>query len=61
MRATVDGQIVLEETLAAGQTQRWSGQQTVVLRVGNGAGVDVTANGQRIGALGPAGALRLRS
>jgi cytoskeletal protein RodZ len=55
VRATVDGSIVLEETLAAGQTRRWVGEQSVLLRVGNGAGVEVTANGQRVGALGPAG------
>lgn len=55
IRATVDGRIVLEETLPAGETRRWEGQQTVALRVGNGGGVDVTVNGQRIGALGPTG------
>jgi cytoskeleton protein RodZ len=55
VRATVDGRLALEETLAAGETRRWTGQQSVLLRVGNGAGVDVTVNGQRIGALGPAG------
>ncbi len=55
VRATVDGRVVQEETLAAGQTLRWTGQQSVLLRVGNGAGVDVTVNGQRVGPLGPAG------
>jgi hypothetical protein len=56
IRATVDGKIVLEDTLTAGQVQRWSGQQSVLLRVGNAGGVDVTVNGQRVGPLGPAGA-----
>ena len=55
VRATVDGRVVNEETYAAGQTVRWTGQQSVLLRVGNGAGVDVTYNGQRVGPLGPAG------
>lgn len=55
VRATVDGKIVLEETLEVGQSRRWVGQN-VALRVGNGGGVDVSVNGQRIGALGPAGA-----
>jgi cytoskeletal protein RodZ len=55
VRATVDGRLALEETLPAGQVLRWTGQQTVALRVGNGAGVDVTVNGQRVGTLGPAG------
>ncbi|MDQ3700144.1 MAG: DUF4115 domain-containing protein [Chloroflexota bacterium] len=55
VRATVDGRVVLEETLATGQNQRWTGQQSVLLRVGNGAAVDVSVNGQRVGILGPAG------
>jgi len=56
VRATVDGKIVLEDTLNAGQSLRWTGQQSVALRVGNAGGVDLVVNGQRIGALGPAGA-----
>ncbi len=55
VRATVDGNLALEETLAAGQTRRWSGARSVALRVGNGAGVDVAANGRPVGPLGPAG------
>jgi cytoskeleton protein RodZ len=55
IRVTVDGRVVDEETYAAGQSLRWTGQQSVLLRVGNGAGVDVTVNGQRLGALGQAG------
>ncbi len=34
VRATVDGRVVLEETLATGQTRQWTGQQSVLLRVG---------------------------
>ena len=56
VRATVDGKMVLEETLSAGQTVRWSGQQSVALRVGNAGGVEVVVNGQRVGTLGAAGA-----
>lgn len=55
IRATVDGRIVLEETVAAGQTLRWAGQERIELRVGNAGGVEVTVNGRRVGALGPAG------
>jgi hypothetical protein len=57
VRATVDGKVVLETTLAAGQVQRWNGQQSVALFVGNAGGVDVTVNGQRIGTLGASGAV----
>jgi len=53
IRATVDGTVVLEDTLPAGQTVRWTGRQSVLLRVGNAGGVDVMVNGQRIGPLGP--------
>ncbi|MGI8424610.1 MAG: helix-turn-helix domain-containing protein [Chloroflexota bacterium] len=55
VRATVDGELAFEVTLEAGQTRRVVGQQAVELRIGNGAGIEVTANGQRIGALGVAG------
>jgi cytoskeletal protein RodZ len=55
VRATVDGKVVLEDILATGAVQRWTGQQSVLLRVGNAGGVDVTFNGQRIGVLGPSG------
>ena len=55
VRATVDGRVALEQTLDAGQVRRWTGQQAVALRVGNGGGVEVTVNGQRLGPLGPPG------
>ncbi|HET7770576.1 MAG TPA: RodZ domain-containing protein [Chloroflexota bacterium] len=55
VRATIDGEVAWEQTLESGQTRRVVGQQSVELRVGNGAGVEVTANGQRIGTLGPSG------
>jgi cytoskeletal protein RodZ len=55
IRATVDGRVDTEETLDPGQVRRWTGQRSVLLRVGNAAGVDVTFNGQRVGTLGLAG------
>lgn len=55
VRATVDGRIVLEEIVPAGQARRWTGQQSILLRVGNAGGVDVTANGQGVGPLGARG------
>jgi cytoskeletal protein RodZ len=55
VRATVDGRVVFEETLPPGQVQRWTGQQSVALRVGNAGGVELTVNGQRVGPLGPPG------
>jgi hypothetical protein len=55
VRVTVDGRVVSEEIYAPGQTLRWTGQQSVLLRVGNAAGVDLTVNGERVGVLGQAG------
>lgn len=55
VEATVDGTVALSQTLEPGTTKRLIGQQSVELVIGNGAGVEVTANGQRLGLLGSAG------
>jgi cytoskeleton protein RodZ len=55
VEATVDGQVAIAKVLEPGTNQRLIGQQSVNLVIGNGAGVEVTANGQRLGLLGAAG------
>ncbi|HEU5317534.1 MAG TPA: DUF4115 domain-containing protein, partial [Chloroflexota bacterium] len=55
VEATVDGQVALSQVLEPGTNRRLIGQQSVNLVIGNGAGVEVTANGQRLGLLGGAG------
>ena len=60
VEATVDGQVALSQTLEAGTTKRLIGLQSVELTIGNGAGVEVTANGQRLGLLGSAGQIVTR-
>jgi cytoskeletal protein RodZ len=51
VRVTRDGQIVFQEMMAPGQVETWSGQKAVVVDTGNGAGLQVTANGQPQGTL----------
>ncbi|MCS6845760.1 MAG: DUF4115 domain-containing protein [Caldilineales bacterium] len=51
----VDDQKVLETTLEAGQSGRWEGQQSIAVRTGNAAGVQLTLNGEPVGPLGSRG------
>ena len=50
-RITVDGMMVFEGQLAPEQVETWSGQATVTVDTGNGAGLLVTVNGQLMGAM----------
>jgi cytoskeletal protein RodZ len=51
VRVAVDGQTVLEGMLTPGQVDTWSGQEAILVDTGNGAGVQVTVNGQPQGAM----------
>jgi hypothetical protein len=51
VRVSVDGRTAFEGTLRAGQTETWSGKDEVVVETGNGAGLQVTVNGQLQGAM----------
>jgi len=51
VRVAVDGQTVLEGMLTPGQVETWSGQEAILVDTGNGAGVQVTVNGQPQGAM----------
>lgn len=51
----VDGQKVLETTLEAGQGGRWEGLQSIAVRTGNAAGVQLVLNGEPVGSLGGRG------
>lgn len=51
VRVAVDGQTVLEGMLTPGQVETWSGQEAILVDTGNGAGVQVTVNGQPQGAI----------
>jgi cytoskeleton protein RodZ len=51
VRVTADGQKVFEGMLARGQVETWPGQERIVVETGNGAGLQVTVNGQPQGAM----------
>ena len=55
VRVLTDGQTVFGRLMAPGQVASWSGQETVVVETGNGAGLLVTVNGQPQGTMGRRG------
>lgn len=72
VRVMRDARTVFEDMMAPGQTETWSGREAIVVETGNGAGLQVTVNGQPQGALcgcgevcarawGPAGELNVLS
>ncbi len=54
MRVTVDGAVLLEETVAAGETLVYPGAE-VIVRIGNAGGVRIQYNGEDLGAPGAIG------
>lgn len=54
---TVDGNTVLSETVKAGSTLNWKGNNQVEITVGNAGAVDITFNGQPQGKMGDVGAV----
>lgn len=57
----VDGNTVLSETVKAGSTLNWKGNNQVEITVGNAGAVDVTFNGQAQGKMGDVGAVVTKS
>jgi cytoskeleton protein RodZ len=55
---SVDGERVLDGVLSSGQLRTIHARHQVVLKVGNAAGLDVTANGKSLGTLGKVGEVR---
>lgn len=55
IRAVADGAKTIERVLRAGETVQLSGDNQIVLRVGDAAAVRVTFNGQAMGPLGARG------
>jgi len=51
VRLKVDGQTVFEGMLDRDQVETWSGQEVIVVETGNGAGLQVTVNGQPQGTM----------
>ena len=52
MLVTVDGNVVYEGVITAGQVMDWKGNTNVNVRVGNAGAVDFVMNGQNFGKLG---------
>lgn len=55
VRVIVDEEVVYEGQAEPGNLLQYTGQQSVVVIAGNGAGLDVTYNGRPIGTLGERG------
>ena len=53
--ATVDGQVVLEGVVEAGETISWEGKNSVNLRFGDAGAVELTENGKNLGIQGGVG------
>jgi cytoskeleton protein RodZ len=43
--------VVFDGQMAPGQTETWTGNETIVVETGNGAGLQVTVNGQALGTM----------
>ncbi len=55
VRVDTQAEPVVEGVLLAGESYEWRGDEEVVLRVGNAAGLRVSLNGQDLGVLGTQG------
>lgn len=61
VRLVVDGAIVFEDTLDAGQVRTAEARRSVAIRTGNAAGVNLTLNGKEVGAMGKIGEVSERT
>jgi cytoskeletal protein RodZ len=60
VRVEVDGETTFEGQAQIGEVLLYEGEDSVLIRAGNGAGLDATVNGQAIGPLGERGEVVLR-
>jgi cytoskeleton protein RodZ len=58
---TADGKQVDQGVFEPGTERGWDAQQTLSIRTGNAAGIDLTLNGQAIGAMGGVGQVMERA
>jgi cytoskeleton protein RodZ len=49
VRATTEDAVLLEGMMQPGETETWSGEKTISVETGNGAGLLVTVNGELLG------------
>jgi cytoskeleton protein RodZ len=55
MRVSIDGQLVLEETLPRGETRTFTGEESITIRFGDPGAVRAELNGEDLGAQGARG------
>jgi len=55
VRVTTDGEVLMERNLRVGEDQIWTANESLSIRVGNGAGIELTVNGVPVPALGTQG------
>ena len=55
LEVTVDGELVLQESVEAGTRLSWTALEKIACRCGNAGGVIVTVDGEEIGSLGDRG------
>lgn len=55
VRVMADGDLLMERNLRVGEDQIWTANESLSIRVGNGAGIELTVNGVPVPALGAQG------
>ena len=55
MRVVVDGAVAEEGFLAAGDERTWEANDSISIRTGNGAGINLFLNGEDLGPMGNVG------
>jgi cytoskeleton protein RodZ len=55
VRVMADGELLMERNLRVGDDQIWTANESLSIRVGNGAGIELTVNGVTVPALGAQG------
>lgn len=58
IQISADGTVVLNETLPAGSTRRFSAERSIDVKIGNAAGATMKINGRDMGPLGGIGQVR---
>jgi cytoskeleton protein RodZ len=61
VRVVVDGAVAEEGFLAPNDVRTWEAAQSILIRTGNGGGVNLTLNGEDLGAMGNVGQVVERS
>jgi len=55
VRVVADGKVIFERSMLAGEAAVWRAKKTILIKVGNASGIDITFNGVHVGTLGKSG------